>query len=478
MSLTKVSYSMINGPVVNAADYGWSATASAAVNYAAIKAAYDSNAAIIQLPAGTFAMAQTFVLGRGVILNGAGAQDGSGNNGQSPGVASTVINYTGTGNAIEVGATYTEQVSNIHISNLMITGNVLADGGLYIGILTGADKCTFKNIGIFGFTNATANKGYGIGIKNCIESIFENVYVHGCNDGFNLGFGACTSLEFRSCYSRVNNQYGWLIRQGNGMSLYQCIAEGNLKTGLVINTRTGGVVADLSFYSWYSEANAQLVTTSAGLTIGVTGTGTAGAIYFYSPIFYDNSSYAPGGWTNSCIGLSKTNNVKFIAATVSSVETNWMSATADTHNCFWNGVGDSDRNANIAISGNVYDASTGKWNVQLNPDGPEIVIGTWTPSFFGGTGTGTGTGTYQKFGTMVTVTGSMNITALSTTAIIRTLPFEPIVDTSGSCTEISTSIYAIGTVFRPSIGVYISFTTSYTGVAATINFSATYPTSN
>lgn len=368
MSLTKVTYSMIDGPVANVVDFGADPT-GVADSYAAIQSALDSNAAIIQLPAGTFKVTQTIVLDRGVIFNGSGAQDGSGNNGQSPGVASTVINYTGTGNAIEVGANYTEQVSNIHVSNLMIDGNALADGGLLIGTSTGANKCTFKNLGIFNFDNATANKGYGVGVRNCILSLFENVYVHGCNDGFNLGFGSCTSLQFLSCYSRVNNQYGWSIRQGNGMSWYQCTAEGNLKTGLVLNPGNGQTLTQLSFYSWYSEFNAADADTYPGALIRSTGTGTCGQISFYSPVFYDYSTYNYGTnvWDIACIKLGFVDQVRFIDAVIVSTNSNFIECQSNSTQCEWQGYSNDSSSLNVtnnAVVNNALNVKTESWQTQ------------------------------------------------------------------------------------------------------------------
>lgn len=395
---------------VSVADYGADPTGSAD-SYQAFLDAYNSNAAVINIPPGTYKISQTLNINRGVTLNGSGAEDGSGNNGQSAGVASSVLNYTGTtGACINIVGNYTEGVSNVHLSNFMITGNASADGGLYIGSGTTVTKCTFKNLGIFNFTNATNNKGYGVGIGNCLESVFENIYVHGCTDGFNIGFGAMTSLEFRSCFSRVNNRYGWLIRQGNGFSLYQCIAEGNLKTGLVINPDTGQNVSQGTFYSWYSEANGLDEDTYAGAQIKQTGTGTVGQIYFESAIFYDSANYTSGGWTIACIYFGAVEAVQFTDSAVISVENNFIECSSGTSNCEWQGYGSSDSSLNItnnAFSGNalrvkttgqqtpgfglflkptVTDAFTIAWTIPVNTNGLLLVKGGATGQY-GGTAT-------------------------------------------------------------------------------------------
>jgi hypothetical protein len=425
MSLTKVTYSMIDGPVANVVDFGADPT-GVADSYAAIQAALDSDAAIIQFPEGTFKVTQTIVLDRGVILNGSGAQDGSGNNGQSPGVASTVINYTGTGNCIEVGANYTEQVSNVHISNLMIDGNVLADGGLFIGTLTGANKCTFKNLGIFNFDNTTSNKGYGVGVRNCILTIFENVYVHGCQDGFNIGFGACTSLQFLSCYSRVNNRYGWLIRQGNGMSWYQCVAEGNLKNGILISGSGTDNIAQLSFYSWYSEAN-QIDETGAVCSVQQSDTATILDIYFYSPVFYDFSTYnvGTGTWDISPISLiGPVSNIRFINATILSTSQDFIAVSGNVSAEFNTRGGNSVSPTNV--DGNTYDELTGYWKVQVsNSITTDYRFGSWSPSVTAGATqvAGNRNGTWQKNGRVVNFSCNFNLTAVSGDITITGLPF-------------------------------------------------------
>ena len=479
MALTKVSYSMINGPVANAADYGWIASATGAANYTAIKAAYDSGAAIIRLPAGTFSMAQTLYIDRGVCIEGSGAQDGSGNNGQSAGVASTSINYTGTGNAFDLVGSYTEGVSNIHLSNFMITGNALADGGIYVGSGIVVSKSTFKNIGIFAFTNANANKGYGLGIKNCLESIFENVYVHGCHDGINIGFGQATTLEFHSCYSRVNNQYGWNIRQGNGSSFYQCLAEGNLKTGLVINPSTGQFVTNHAFYSWYSEANGIDADTYPGAAVITSGSGSCNYVQFYSPVFYDSSTYnnGAGNWTIACIKLGNVNNISFQNGVLVSINPNFIECTASTSACSWQGYGGGTPQTNI--TNNTYHQTTGIWSVQIAPAvTPDFEIGTWVPVVTSG-GTqvaGQRVGQFQKNGQVVTFQGAIQITDITAALVIDGLPY--IQNSSyGNGMVNGSAISPSNFAYQTSVAgttISIDYVTTYSSVAISIYFTGNY----
>lgn len=84
MSLTKVSYSMISGAVANVLDYGADPTGTSD-STSAIQAAIDVNGAVF-LPTGTYKTASTLTLANKTQLYGEGS--------------STVINYTGSGDAI------------------------------------------------------------------------------------------------------------------------------------------------------------------------------------------------------------------------------------------------------------------------------------------------------------------------------------------------------------------------------------------
>lgn len=74
MSLTKVSFSMIQGAPVNAQDYGARSTASATVNTAAINAALASGASMVVLPndGGIYLVNDTITVPSGVTLLGQG----------------------------------------------------------------------------------------------------------------------------------------------------------------------------------------------------------------------------------------------------------------------------------------------------------------------------------------------------------------------------------------------------------------------
>lgn len=98
MSLTKVSYSMIAGEVVNVLDYGASPTASAAANTTAFQAAIDSSDnAIVFVPEGTYQISSTLTSTKPgkLIIRGAGAFQAD--------HLGSCLQYTGTGTLFNVG---------------------------------------------------------------------------------------------------------------------------------------------------------------------------------------------------------------------------------------------------------------------------------------------------------------------------------------------------------------------------------------
>ena len=63
MSLTKVTYAMIDAAYANVLDYGASPSATAAVNTAAIQAAIDAND-VVYFPQGTYNINAALEIGR------------------------------------------------------------------------------------------------------------------------------------------------------------------------------------------------------------------------------------------------------------------------------------------------------------------------------------------------------------------------------------------------------------------------------
>lgn len=223
MSLTKVSYSMITGAVVNVLDYGADPT-GVADSTAAIQAALDvapvaNSGRIVFLPAGTYNFSKLTFKHNNTIMRGEGqratyltstATDGSliANNDQtvtllwcgiegmqisSPSVTSTANTKVIDWRSMQFG----------HIKDIWILGNnTVGLSGIEMGVITlGAQECTYNaldNIYIGAVT-------YGIKITGGANTnTFRNIRVQPGASGFgyHIAFGVTEASNnvFLSCH--------------------------------------------------------------------------------------------------------------------------------------------------------------------------------------------------------------------------------------------------------------------------------------
>jgi hypothetical protein len=143
------------------------------------------------------------------------------------------------------------------------------------------------------------------------------------------------------------------------MSFYQCAAEGNLKTGLVLNAGNGQNLSQLGFYSWYSEFNGVDADTYPAALIRTTGTGACSQVVFYSAVFYDYSTYNAGTnvWDIACIKLGYVSNVRFVNATMASVNPNFIECQSNTTKCEWQGPSSGQTIAKNITGNGIQDGS-------------------------------------------------------------------------------------------------------------------------
>jgi parallel beta-helix repeat protein len=181
MSLTKVSFSMIQGAPVNAQDYGARSTASATVNTAAINAALASGASMVVLPndGGIYLVNDTITVPSGVTLLGQGLPTVKLAN-TSFGAGGAVIALTSaTGSAVDgikVDANRQNNVGTIYAIN----GNLCV-------------KCTIKDCEVI---NAT----FGIFFVGGNTLKFTGNVVDAC-----AAYGICVKLNdvTADCYNIV-----------------------------------------------------------------------------------------------------------------------------------------------------------------------------------------------------------------------------------------------------------------------------------
>lgn len=198
MSLTKVTYSMINGAVVNVLDYGADNTGASNTS-AQIQNAIDAASSIkgtVYFPAGTYKInaelqcSDKYVSLIGESVEGTILQATSGFNGTAIGMVNTNISGGDTGEVI---------------SNMTISGSY---GGSSVGIdqkLT--SRATIKNVIVIGFN---------IGIRQIDNFCFyaEQVEVKDCQTNWHL-VGSNHNSEYVRCGAvGFGDSYG-----GNGKAL-------------------------------------------------------------------------------------------------------------------------------------------------------------------------------------------------------------------------------------------------------------------
>lgn len=158
MSLTKVSYSMITGAVVNVLDFGADSTGvadSAAAIQAAIDslpastasgdpASYKTGGGTVYLPKGTYLISAPIELTHNISLVGDGSD-------------STIIKTSGNTDAIQIGYVYTPvadyAINNVVVRDLQINGNAVAEAGItnrYGSVSNPLQTCLFENLRIVG----------------------------------------------------------------------------------------------------------------------------------------------------------------------------------------------------------------------------------------------------------------------------------------------------------------------------------------
>lgn len=408
---------------VNAADFGFSTTASAAVNSAAIQAALDSGAAVVEMNAGSFSYDTTILIDTNVRLKGAGscaggtkAQRVAGGATGQPGEGTTKLSYTGVSDAIHLIGSGTEGLENVHLSDFSLWGTVLAGNGIVVGTGVFITKSSLKDLHIRGFTNAAAGKGIGLYVLNCLETTFENIYAQSNNIGIDI-YGSCTSHAWINCWARTNNLYGWNIEQLNGASFYQCLSEGNNSTGLRLASRNGQNVTQLDFYSFYTEADCWTIPGPA-VEVRSIGTGATYDIRFWGGEAYEALDAAHA---NPIIALGKVSSVFFKGFTTTTLNAGFMTCQADTLACsFVKGLGNNNPAVTSGnVTGNARDATTGRWYVLCEDEEQvEHGRGTFTPTAVSGIAFAGPQGYWRRQDDMIDIWGNLIATSVTAGAVV------------------------------------------------------------
>ena len=276
MSLTKVSYSMIQGAWVNVLDFGadpTGVTASDTAIAAAIAYAVANKQPTVFLPEGKYLVQSTIVIDKnGVCLQGASSRV-SGNSvtgGTSGQTYGTIIYYTGSAAAIKVSRAAvtpvppesTNFIENICIRDMQILCTSSAKYGLHCIKPVGG---IFENLTIFGVSESSGLVGNArnscIRLEAGVDNIFRFIDMNGGNSANTATYAngltatvylgePITTTVFEKCYMH----YNYTNYIDSTMTFYNCIFEACSADALFLFDSS-----QVTFYSCWWEANAAFI---------------------------------------------------------------------------------------------------------------------------------------------------------------------------------------------------------------------------
>ena len=233
---------------VNAADFGASPTATAAVNAAAIQAALNTTKNV-RLSEGEFSFSTGLKFKKdGQILRGSGTGD-NGNTG------TTILKYTGAGGAAMIswydGASH---YSNAALRDIALNGNALANRGaeLYNDALAGGCwRQQLSRVSIYGVTQGAnptnVYAGAGTGVDNSNDFELHSVSMFGGAYGIQTG-GAMGSLTGR-CTVQGATAAGVNVSIGGAIALGDTTFSANEWDVLATNTQMVSAIG-----AWFEDS--------------------------------------------------------------------------------------------------------------------------------------------------------------------------------------------------------------------------------
>ena len=315
MSLTQVSYSMIQGAVYNVLDYGVSSTAIAATNSTAFQAAIND----AKITGGTvFIPAGSYTYDVGMLIDKGNVQlVGEGHN-------ATILTYTGLGAGIIIGDS----------------------GGDYYGT-----SGWFKLIG----TNAAS---MGIRVLGCTAGVLDGIWVKGFVKAFTPSDGLPGSGGAAGIWLNSRNLTGNFVLS---YTIQNCIIEQNFTnidfTGSVsgatndihivrnkIRNCTGGynIYANIVSTTWSIEENdleANAVNNPSVLIAGAT-------------VVSFNKNYVEQVQAGPALVFNSSTNVNINVQSVTVTNNNFVTSVAGSYNYSIEWYGNN--NSGITVSNNYF----------------------------------------------------------------------------------------------------------------------------
>jgi len=255
MSLTKVSYAMINGDVVNVLDFE-AVGDGIADDTVALQNAMNQVGKTVFLPKGTYKTTATLTP-RCAAIVGESALDSIIK--PSSAVAKTMsIHYGG------VDAPYPTYLGLFKVDGADTTGAT----GLYFGDV---DSCAVT-VDTMYVNNFTGTSAVGIRIGQMLKSHFRRVICGGNYNGLlcldPTGISFPTTVNFDSCVFSDNDNVGAEITTGWDITFNSCIFESNLKHGSFLLPGTGGKLKNIVYQSCWFEQNGDVSPNLGSLVAG------------------------------------------------------------------------------------------------------------------------------------------------------------------------------------------------------------------
>jgi len=252
MSLTKVSYSLIKGEIINVFDYLTDAeiTAVQTNTYttvtdvtAALNSAFANINKVVFIPNGTYKITSNLNVPQCSQIIGESTY------------ATTIVAASGVTTVLEFN-NYTYGINITRLANFNIVGNATPFAyGLYFGQNNLVSNLLVENVSVTAFTGSAAVACY---CKNVLLTTFINCYFNTSNIGL-LVQGSDTSLpttlSFIGGGARNNTVNGVKIVTGRQIIFQNFAIESNAQEGVYVVPAAASVLQNITFLDCYFEAN-------------------------------------------------------------------------------------------------------------------------------------------------------------------------------------------------------------------------------
>lgn len=436
MSLTKVTYSMIDGASANVLDYGADPT-GVADSTAAIIAAMAARPRVY-IPAGTYKTTATITVPGGSVVFGDGVN--------------TIINPTSTANSfIAILQSAASQITDLYINGAAATGQSAI--GIFCGDDAGGGDSgpTLARLRVqnFGGTNAV-----GIYVRKALRVVIEQCYI------FNNYYGAYinepsgrypTTVWFAHTTIANSTAEGVYFNNGYQVTFDNCIFESNGKEGLKINRATGEAYLGKMTNCWFEDNQFGQAGRTSLYQLSIDSNGGTGGMHL------DNVFFVGDGTTAKSIYLKDVSFTSLSKVTIPNGVPDGIFADGTSAVQFLDNAGYfAEEQTKLGVSSSV--GSTVKYKLLSSNSTDDV--GTFTAGLACGTsGTITLNGSncsYSRHGNVVTVCGQIDVASVSSPVGVLTLTGLPFpVRGAGVQANSAASIMAYdfrGGVTQPIVG--------------------------